>query len=206
MRFLLTGFQPFGSDTLNPSWEALKHIRPGQSSIELTCIQIPVSYASCSPEVFAAIDKLHPDAVICLGQAAGRSGITPERLALNHDNTSIPDNDGIVHTDRQIICGAPTAYFSTLPVKTMVKTMREADIPSSVSYSAGTYVCNHLMYLILHHLSLHLPRSIGGFIHLPCITEQKKFHPAFPCLPLETIVTGLEICLRETALYLEANR
>ena len=203
MRFLLTGFQPFGPDTLNPSWEALKQIKPFRSDIELVRVEIPVSYESCSHKAFTVINEVHPDAVICFGQAAGRSGITPERIAINIDDSHAPDNDGIIRTNCPIIGNAPAAYFSTLPVRAMVKTMNESHIPCSVSCSAGNFICNHLMYTVLHYLSCHRPLTVSGFIHIPCIPEQTQFHPGIPCLPLETIITGIELCVKETALFLE---
>jgi len=193
MKVLLTGFEPFGGETINPSLEAVKRVScPGA---EVRAVQIPVEYARSVLVLQDAIRSFEPDAVICVGQAGGREGITPEKVAINLDDASAPDNSSVAITDSLIIPDGPTAYFSTLPVKKMIASMKESGISAHLSYSAGAYVCNHLMYSLLHHYAVEGRKIPAGFIHVPFLPEQVQSRPGTPCMPLEEIVKGLEIAV-----------
>lgn len=193
MKVLLTGFAPFGGETLNPSWEAVKAVK-APAGMELHKLEVPVSFRASGELVCRIMDTLSPDAVLCVGQAGGRWEVTPERVALNVDDASLPDNDGDRPTDRPIDPFGPVAYFSDLPVKSMAQHIRKAGVPAALSNSAGTYVCNHLMYTVLHHGALHTPRIRGGFIHVPYIPEQVQ-GKGVPSLPLSQLMTALEAAL-----------
>ena len=148
-RVLLTGFTPFGGETVNPALEAVKRVRCPET--ELRILEVPTVFGDSARLVTAEMDAFRPDVVLCVGQAAGRSAVTPERVAINVDDARIPDNAGQQPVDAPIVPGGPAAYFATAPVKDMVRAIREAGVPSELSNSAGTYVCNHLLYCVLHH-------------------------------------------------------
>ena len=158
-KILFTGFEPFDGAATNPSWDAVSLLPEEIDGCRISRILLPVEYDSVGSLLDAAIAKEQPDAVICVGQAGGRSAITPEMVAINLKDASIPDNAGISYDGVPILEGAPAAYFATIPVKSIAATIREAGIPASVSYTAGTYVCNSLMY--------HLDASAGAENTLP---------------------------------------
>lgn len=191
MKLLLTAFDPFGGETVNPALEAVKKVGviPG---VEIMKLEVPTVFHKSIAAVTDAIDSIQPDAVLCVGQAGGRAGLTPERIAINLDDARIPDNEGNQPIDRPIVPEGPAAYFATLPVKAMAEGIRAAGLPASVSNTAGTFVCNHLMYGVLHHLALHKPQTRAGFLHVPFLPEQTKNHPS---LPLEAITRGLEAAI-----------
>ncbi len=185
-RVLLTGFTPFGGERINPALEAVKQVRCPEA--ELRILEVPTVFGDSARLVTAEMDAFRPDVVLCVGQAAGRSAVTPERVAINVDDARIPDNNGCQPVDAPIVPGGPAAYFATVPVKDMVRAIREAGVPSELSNSAGTYVCNHLLYQVLHHAA---PGVRAGFIHVPCIPEQTEGTDR-PSLPLAQLVTALE--------------
>ena len=148
-RVLLTGFTPFGGERINPALEAVNRVRCPEAEVRV--LEVPTVFGESSRVVTAAMDAFRPDVVLCVGQAAGRSAVTPERVAINVDDARIPDNAGQQPVDAPIVPGGPAAYFATVPVKDMVLAIREAGVPSELSNSAGTYVCNHLLYCVLHH-------------------------------------------------------
>lgn len=188
---LMTGFEPFGDDTINPSLEAVKQLHGCllDNGTIVTC-QVPVVHDKAIATVVSAIEKYKPDHVITVGQAAGRSAITPERVAINIDDYRIEDNEGNQPIDAAIIPNGPAAYFSTLPIKAIVHHLTEQGITAQVSNSAGTFVCNHLFYGIQHYLQ---NSSIThGFIHIPLIPEQTT-HTEHPSMDLETIIKGLKV-------------
>ena len=193
-RVLFTGFEPFAGDTINPALEAVKVLN-GRSweDVEFVAEAIPTSFARASVALRAAIEKHHPDIVICVGQAGGRAQVTPERVAINVEDARIPDNDGNQPIDKPVVAGGPVAYWSTLPIKRLVQSLLEAGIPASVSNSAGTYVCNHLFYSLMHELATRYPETRGGFIHIPFLPEQAT-HRNAPSMSLDVIVKGLERC------------
>lgn len=188
-KLLLTGFDPFGGETINPALEAVKRVQcPGLSVIPL---EVPTVFGRAEEAVIRAIETHQPQMVICVGQAAGRSAITPERVAINMDDASIPDNAGNQPQDQPIDAAGPAAYFSSLPIRAMVSAIRQAGLPADISNSAGTFVCNHLMYSVLHYTAKACPGVCAGFVHVPCIPTQ-TVGKALPSLPLEDIVRGLE--------------
>lgn len=159
---LVTGFEPFGGGTVNPSWEAVKRLRDTWAGPETLLVErLPVEFAASSARLSSLVSEHSPDLVIATGLAAGRTAITPERVAINVDDARIPDNAGAQPIDEPIALDGPAAYFTGLPVKAIVAALAAEGIPAAVSQSAGTYVCNHVMYTLLH------AGVRGGFIHVP---------------------------------------
>lgn len=190
---LVTGFEPFGGESINPSLEAVKKLSnsPWQQVRVVSCT-VPVVRYQAAQVVIEAIEHHQPDLVIMLGQAAGRHAITPERIAINLDDFRIADNAGNQPVDQAIDAAGPAAYFSTLPVKAITKTLQDAGIPCQISHSAGTYVCNHLFYSVQRHLEQRAIRS--GFVHIPLLTQQAVLGQQ-PSMSLETIVHGLKLVI-----------
>lgn len=202
MKLLLTAFEPFGGESINPALEAVKRVQSRVGDVEVIRLEVPTVFGRSIETVAAAIRREKPDAVLCVGQAGGRGALTPERVAINIDDARIPDNEGSQPIDRPIAADGPAAYFSTLPVKAMVQAIREAGVPAELSNSAGTFVCNHLLYGVLHILAREYPGVRGGFLHVPFIPQQTAGRPSpVPSLPLEEIVRGLEAAVRA----IEAN-
>lgn len=197
MKIILTGFAPFGGETVNPSYQAIKMLPDTLDGCELIKLEMPVSFDVCASLLEWMISLYQPDAVICLGQAGGRTAITPEYVAINLKHSVIPDNSGVSFTDQPVLPSAPTAYFSNLPVRRMVKDMQNAGLPAFVSYSCGTFVCNCMMYQLLHLIHTSYPDLKGGFIHVPYSMEQVK-NKCLPPFAMETeeIARGVEICVR----------
>lgn len=192
-KVLVTGFEPFDNENINPSWEVAK-ILGEQAHIE--ALQLPCVFDLSLQVLEQKILEVQPDVVICIGQAGGRADISIERVAINLNDASIPDNQGNQPIDTAVVKNAPAAYFSTLPCKAMVQTMKKAGVPSSLSLSAGTYVCNHTMFGLLHFLAEHLPNCRGGFVHIPYLPEQGVKHRDVPTMALDTLVTGLNLALQ----------
>ncbi len=195
-KILVTGFDPFGGEPVNPAFEALKFLE-GKILNGYTVVtqEIPTVRFKAVETVKAAIAKVDPAMVVAVGQAGGRLEITPERVAINIDDFRIPDNGGNQPTDDPIVKGAPAAYWSTLPIKSMVRAMKDAGIPASVSNTAGTFVCNHIFYGLMHLLAEEGNVRRGGFVHIPYMTTQAARLGGQPSLPIETIALGLEIAL-----------
>lgn len=191
-KILFTGFEPFGEDTTNPSWEAVKLLpdQAGESVIVKRCM--PVEYDRVAKLLRQAVEEEKPDAVICVGQAGGRAVLTPEMVAINLNDASIPDNAGILHGGEPICTEGPAAYFATIPVKAIALGMQRRGVPAAVSYTAGTYVCNNLMYHLLRLLETEYPAVKGGFIHVPYECGQVLGKANMPSLPLAVIAKGLE--------------
>ncbi|MGR5261386.1 pyroglutamyl-peptidase I [Vibrio astriarenae] len=190
-KVLITGFEPFGGETINPALEAVRCLDQTKlnGGVIVVC-EVPVVRYESIETVVAAIEVHKPDVVITVGQATGRAAITPERVAINVDDFRIPDNKGFQPIDESIIEGGPDAYFSTLPIKAMTKSLLDSGIPCEVSNTAGTFVCNHLFYGIQHHLSgSEVPH---GFVHIPLLPEQDK-HGNQPTMTLDRIVAGLRL-------------
>lgn len=195
MKILLTGFDPFGGESINPAWEAVKRVK-APAGAELIRLEVPTVFGRSITTVLTSMRLHRPDVVVCVGQAAGRSEITPERVAINIADASIPDNEGNRPCDAPIYPDGENACFSTLPVKAMVEAIKAAGLPASLSNTAGTFVCNQLMYGLLYHISREFPGMGGGFIHVPCIPEQAaRMDKPVPSLPLPEIVRGLEAAL-----------
>jgi len=193
---LVTGFGPFGGEPVNPALEAIKKLE-GRTIGNHTVVtrELPVIRFQAIEAVLQHIRQTDPVLVLAVGQAGGRLEITPERVAVNVDDFRIPDNGGLQPVDEPIVAGAPAAYWSTLPIKSMVAAMREAGIPASVSNSAGTFVCNHLFYGLMHHLAQSGGKIRGGFLHIPYLPEQAARIGAQPSMAVDTIVLGLEVAL-----------
>jgi pyroglutamyl-peptidase len=210
---LVTGFEPFERDSINPSWEAVRALDgwrcelPDGRVATVHARRMPCAFGEALRALDAAIDELQPQLVLAIGQAGGRSEITPERVAINIDDGRICDNAGCQPIDQPVIEGAPAAYFSTLPIKAIVRELRGAGIPAAVSNSAGTFVCNHLFFGLMHRLSTRPVAGgvRGGFIHIPLLPEQAARLPgALPSLGLEALVAGLRIALR-TSLWVRED-
>lgn len=202
MKLLLTAFDPFGGESVNPALEAVKQVRDRIGDVEIVKAEVPTVFGKSIRTVAEAIEREKPDAVLCIGQAGGRYELMPERVAINLDDARIRDNEGNQPIDQPIVEGGAPAYFATLPIKAMVKRIREAGIPSGISNSAGTFVCNHLMYGVLHTLAEDYPGVRGGFMHVPFIPSQvvNRAAPA-PSMALSDIVRGIEAAVGAIAEY-----
>lgn len=192
MKVLLTGFEPFGGETVNPAKEAVKLVKDEIKGAQIVKCYVPVVFGKAIETVHQAMIKEQPDVVLCIGQAGSRFDITPERVAINCDDGRIPDNEGNQPVDQKIFADGENAYFSSLPIKKMVEYMKNADIPASVSNTAGTYVCNHLMYGVLYYIDKEFPDTIGGFMHVPYLHEQVKNKPNTASLSKDDVVKGIE--------------
>ena len=193
-KLLLTAFTPFDGERINPALEAVKLVKDKIGNLEIVKLEVPTVFGKSIETVREAIEREKLDFVLSIGQAGGRAEITPERVAINLDDARIPDNEGNQPIDEPIFPDGENAYFSTLPVKAMVEAIRKEGLPSSLSNSAGTYVCNHLMYGVLYYLDKR-PSMKAGFIHVPYIPEQVKDKKEMPALPLSDIVRGLEAAI-----------
>ena len=196
MKLLLTAFDPFGGDAINPALEAVKLVADKIGRFDIVKLEVPTVFRKSIDTVAKAIDEEKPDVVLCIGQAGGRFEITPERVAINVDDARIKDNEGNQPIDIKIFEDGENAYFTTLPIKAMVEAIREANLPAAVSNTAGTFVCNHLMYGVLYTLAKKYPHIKGGFTHVPFIPAQvARRTPVAPYMALEDIKRGLEAAI-----------
>lgn len=199
IKILLTAFDPFGGEKINPALEAVKLVNP-PDDVELIKLEVPTSFSRSADAVIAAIRENRPSAVLCVGQAGGRKSVTPERVAINLADATICDNDGEMPEDEKILADGPDACFSTLPVKRIAAALTENGISSEISNTAGTFVCNFLMYSVLCFARREFPGMKAGFVHVPFIPEQAAGKsPEPPSMPLESIVRGLEVALKVIA-------
>ncbi|MBS0453662.1 MAG: pyroglutamyl-peptidase I [Proteobacteria bacterium] len=212
---LITGFEPFDRDSINPSWEAARALDgwrfelPGGQAVQVHARRMPCAFGAALRAMDEAIDGLQPELVLAIGQAGGRSEITPERVAINVDDGRICDNAGCQPIDLPVIEGAPAAYFSTLPIKALVSALRAAGVPASVSNSAGTFVCNHIFFGLMHRIATRpVPGGMrGGFIHIPLLPEQAARLPGGPpSLSLDTVIEALRVSVRTALLVREDVR
>ena len=188
-KILVTGFEPFATSSLNPSGEIVKAL----IGDDLVTAILPVVFGQASSQLKQLIELHKPAAVLCLGQAEGRSAMTPERIAINLDDARIADNAGNQPLVQRIITDGPDGYFSTLPIEQMVTSMKAAGIPASISLSAGTFVCNHIFYVMQDYLK---DSSItSGFMHVPLMDEQRKEYPTLPTMPIRQMIAGVQISL-----------
>jgi pyroglutamyl-peptidase len=199
-KVLVTGFDPFGGEPVNPALEAVKLLQ-GKTfeEIDVFTAEIPTVFHKSISVLAGLIEDVRPDVVICVGQAGGRPDITVERVAINVDDARIPDNDGNQPIDEPIVPEGPAAYWSTLPIKAVVQAMREAGIPASVSQTAGTFVCNHLFYGLMNLIATRFPQVRGGFIHIPYLPEQTVRHAGQPSMSAADIAGSLEVAVRVAA-------
>ncbi len=188
-KVLLTGFEPFGKATLNPSGEIVKQI----SDDNVVTAILPVAYTQSAEALLALIEHHKPDVVICLGQAEGRTHITPEKIAINLDDARLADNEGVTRIDEPILLGGPVAYESTLPIKEFVTAINAVGVPAAVSLSAGAFLCNHIFYLAQDALKSTKVRS--GFVHVPLMDEQAGEFPGLPTMPLDQMVKAVRTML-----------
>ena len=192
MKVLVTGFDPFGGEPINPAWEAVKAMKDTIAGAEIVKMQIPTVVGKSIEKIHQKMKELQPDLVISVGQAGGWFGVTPERVAINVTDARIPDNEGNQPIDEPIFPDGPAAYFSNLPVKAMVQAIKDAGYPSVLSNSAGTYICNHVMYGILYYIEKEFPNVRGGFIHVPYAPSQVVNKPSTPSMALADITASLE--------------
>ncbi len=204
---LLTGFEPFGGETVNPSAliaQALhgQLLQADGVQARVVAVVLPCVFGAALQALNAALHEHRPLLVLALGQAGGRCELTPERVAINVDDARIADNAGAQPVDRPVVPGGPAAYFSTLPIKAMVAALRAAGVPASVSQTAGTFVCNHVFYGLMHLLKQHpgelsgvLPGVRGGFMHVPLLPEQAARSSGQPSLPLALQTEGVRLAL-----------
>ena len=195
MKVLLTAFDPFGGEPVNPAQEAVAAVADNIAGAEIVKVVVPTVFGKSIDTVYEAMKREKPDVTFCIGQAGGRVGLTPERVAINLDDARIEDNEGNQPFDKTIFEDGKTAYFTTLPVKAMVAKIKEAGLPASVSYTAGTFVCNHLMYGVLYHISKEFPDMKGGFMHVPYLHEQVLNRANTPSLSKDDIVKGIEAAI-----------
>lgn len=186
-QLLITGFEPFGGETVNPSWEAVRLLPEELGGCKLTKLQIPTVFSRAAGTVLEAARTLQPDVILCIGQAGGRSGVTPEVVGINLREARIPDNAGNQPENVPVVPDAPAAYFSTVPVRAMVGAIRDAGVPAALSYSAGAFVCNDVLFSLLH--AYDGTQTKVGFVHVPFLPEQAKENA--PSLPLADIVRAL---------------
>lgn len=196
MKVLITGFDPFGGEPINPALEAVKKLPDTIAGAEVIKLEIPTVFRKSLEKIEEAIIKHNPNIIISVGQAGGRFGVTPERVAINMDDARIKDNEGFQPLDSTIFEDGENAYFTNLPIKAMVKEMHENDLPGSVSNTAGTFVCNHVMYGILYMIDKKYPGKKGGFIHVPYIPAQVVTKANTPCMSLDDIAKSLELCIK----------
>ena len=198
MKIIVTGFDPFGGEKINPSIECVKAL-PDIEGVELIRLELPTVFKESAKRLNEVINDVKPDAVLSVGQAGGRAGITMERIAINVDDARIPDNISQQPIDEAIQLDGEAAYFTTLPIKRIVKAIREAGISAEVSNSAGTFVCNHIMYQALFAATKADKPFKAGFMHIPFIPEQTTDKPS---LPLEESTRALQIAIETIRDYL----
>lgn len=203
MKILVTGFDPFGGESINPSSEVLKLLPKTILDADIICLTVPTVFNESISVIEEAILRFDPDVIVLIGQAGGRSAITVERIGINVDDARIKDNAGIQRIDEPVFSDGPAAYFSTLPIKAMVKNIQDKGISAAVSNTAGTFVCNHVMYGILHLCATKYLNKRSGFIHIPFLPEQTLNKPQLPSMSLEMICKGIEAALEAIILYRE---
>ena len=195
MKALVTGFEPFGDDPVNPALEALHLLPPRLRNLSLTTVLLPTVFGQALDVLAEAVDAAEPDIVLGVGLAGGRAALSLERIAINLDDARIPDNAGRQPIDTPVVAGGPAAYLTTLPIKAAVAALRQAGLPAIVSNTAGTFVCNHLFYGIMHLAATRRWPMRGGFLHVPFLPEQAARHDGAPSMALADIVRGIELVL-----------
>ncbi|AXJ10662.1 pyroglutamyl-peptidase I [Arthrobacter sp. PM3] len=202
---LLTGFEPFGGATINPSWAAARsaaRLLAGDGH-DVQAVELPCVFGASARALEDAVERFRPELVLCAGQAGGRARISLERVAINCDDARIPDNAGNQPVDEPVVAGGPAAYFTSLPVKAALAALAAEQIPAEVSQSAGTYVCNHVFYALMHALRRY-PDTRGGFVHVPYEDSQLPAGSSAPSLPAPQLAAALAVVVR-TALRTTAD-
>lgn len=195
MKILVTGFDPFGGEKINPAIESVKKLPDTIAGAEIIKLEIPTVIGKSVDKIREKIEEVHPDVVLSIGQAGGRHDITVERVGINCDDCRIKDNEGNQPIDEKVAEDGPAAYFSTLPIKAMVKNIQDGGVPASVSNTAGTFICNHVLYGTLHLQATKYKEMRAGFIHIPFLPEQVVEKKNMPSMALETIVNGLILAI-----------
>lgn len=196
---LLTGFEPFNNEEINPSWEAVQAL-DGWAEVDFVVHArlLPCRFGKANKVMHRTVEELQPSIVIAVGQAGGRAELSVERVAINVDDAPIPDNAKRQPVDQPIVTSGPAAYFSTLPIKAIVHSLREAGLPAAVSHTAGTFVCNHVFYGLMHQAHEWGTTMRAGFIHIPYLPQQAAAKPGSPSMALESVIEGLRIAIRTT--------
>lgn len=197
-KVLITGFDPFDGETVNPAWEAVSQIESKREGVKLIKLQIPTSFKKATKKLMETIEEEKPDIVICVGQSGGSYQVETERVAINIADGRIPDNDGYQPIDEAIVREGKNAYFSSLPIKNIIEALKMAGTPAAVSNSAGTYVCNYVLYSLLHYIESYEKRMKGGFIHVPYLPEQVLDKKNTPYMELDRIKNALEIIVEKS--------
>lgn len=201
MKLLITGFDPFGGESINPAFEAIKALPDHLEDCQIIKQEIPTVFDK-SLEVLAQSIQTHdPDVIICVGQAGGRFGLSLERVGINLNEARIPDNEGNQPMGTPVYADGETAYFSSLPLKGILKSLHDKNIPSEISYTAGTYVCNHVLYGLMHMINNVFPEKRGGFIHVPFLPQQVINKKNVPSMSLDMISLGLKTCIQACIQY-----
>ena len=208
MKILVTGFDPFGEEKINPSYEAVKRLSDRINDAEIIKMEIPTVMGKSIETLSEKIEEIWPDAVVSVGQAGGANAIRVERIAVNLDDYRIPDNDGNQPVDKPVYDGGPNAYFSTLPIKEMRDALENRGIAAEISNSAGLFVCNHIFYSVRHLCETKYAGKgiISGFIHVPFVPEQTKDKPDVPAMELDDIVNGLTAALEVIAKSIKVKK
>jgi pyroglutamyl-peptidase len=199
MKALVTGFEPFAGETVNPALEAVQRLPRRLGALDVVTTTLPAVFGRALDALEDAIVAADPDIVLCVGQAGGRAALSLERVAINVDDARIPDNAGQQPIDRPVIPGGPAAYFSTLPIKAAVAELRTAALPAIVSNTAGTFVCNHVFYGLMHLAASRRLRLRGGFLHVPYLPGQAARQQDAPSMALADIARGIEIVISVAA-------
>ena len=197
MKALVTGFEPFGGESVNASLEVVRRLPARIGALDIVTVQLPTSYARALPVLEAAIAREQPGLVLSLGQANGRAALCVERVAVNIQDAEIADNDGARPVEAPVVAGGPAAYLATLPVRAAVASLRAAELPAQLSMSAGTFVCNHVFYGLMHLAAARAHAWRGGFLHVPCLPQQAA--PGTPSMALDDILRGVVIVLEAAA-------
>lgn len=193
---LLTGFEPFGGEAVNPSQEIVRALDGATiAAHRVVGIVLPVSFAATVPMLEDLVERHRPALVLALGQAGGRSEISLERVAVNFIDARIADNDGLQPIDVPVVADAPAAYFTSLPAKAIVAQLRARGIPAAPSLSAGSFVCNQVFFAIAHLLATRLPQARGGFVHVPWLPQQAAQQPGQPSMALGTMIEGVRAAI-----------
>jgi len=197
VRVLVTGFDPFGGEEVNASLEAVRLLPARIGALEIATATLPTSYRRSLPALEAAIARVNPGLVLCVGQAGERAALCVERVAVNLQDARIPDNDGAQPADSPVVAGGPAAYLATLPVRAAVAALHAAELPAELSMSAGTFVCNHVFYGLMHFAASRRHPFRGGFLHVPRLPQQAK--AGAPSVALEGIARGIAVVLEVSA-------
>ncbi|HFI0255622.1 TPA: pyroglutamyl-peptidase I [Streptococcus suis] len=201
MKIVVTGFDPFDKEVINPALEVVKQLPDRIAGAEIIKLQVPTVFHKSAAVLEDKMRECQPDVVLCIGQAGGRAELTPERVAINQDDARIADNEGQQPIDVPIREDGKTAYFSTLPIKAMVEAIRQAGLPASVSNTAGTFVCNHLMYQALYLAEKEFPRTKAGFLHIPFLPEQVVNKSGVASMSLADMVKGVTVAIAAIVEY-----